>query len=82
MSEEEKAELINALREYNHNIKSVRDTLAEIRLQLNSLHGLIAADAEAPDETFNIDNAEILKRLNEADGILETLGRNRNNDCL
>lgn len=51
-------------------IKAVRDTLAEARLQLNSLHGLLAADAEAPDVTFAIDNLGLLNRINEADDIL------------
>lgn len=83
-------ELVNALNHIQEQgkipaekilFKSVRDTLAECRYQLSSLDGLIAADGEATDETFPIDNTEITKRLSEADGILATLERSRNPDC-
>ena len=63
-------------------IRAIRDTLAEVRLQLNSLHGLLAADVEAPDDTFNINNSELLSRINEADDILATLEHNHDSGCL
>ena len=83
-------EFVNALNRINKQgkvpsdkipLKTVRDTLAECRYQLSTLDGLIAADGEAPDETFPIDNAEIIQKLSEADGILDALERNRNPDC-
>ena len=55
------------------NIKTVRKTLANVSLQLSSLHGMIVADGAAPDETISIDNSEWVEKLTEADGILDKL---------
>lgn len=83
-------EFVNALDRINEQgkvpaneirLKTVRDTLAECRYQLSTLDGLIATDGKAPDETFPIDNSEIIQKLSEADGILDALERNRNPDC-
>ena len=63
------------------NIKTVRKTLANIGLQLSFLHGMIAADGAAPNETISIDNSELVKQINEADGILDKLEHTRNTDC-
>lgn len=59
--------------------ETVLKAIAHCELELHFLHGLNATDNDAWDDAFVIDNSDALEIINEANGILDTVGCNRNN---
>lgn len=44
----------------------IKDALETARHELVTLHGLIAADGESPEETFPVDTSKTVKQIDEA----------------
>lgn len=50
---------------------NVKSALEAARHELTTLHGLVAADGAAPNETWTLDESEIIRQL---DGAIESVG--------
>ena len=55
------------------NIAEIKRKLAEIRLQLDFLHGLTATDNPEHNDEFSIDNSKVIALLEEIGSALEKL---------